>query len=86
MRTPFRSCYSILTLWLTACGAHHDSEIPHSAHPPNGAPPSAVEAPAGTPRLSSSAIALIPGGTFGPYLGMQARGGLALWASTEAGA
>ncbi|MET0790171.1 MAG: hypothetical protein ABW061_01500 [Polyangiaceae bacterium] len=74
----------MLTLWLTACGANHESEIPHSAHPPNGVQPEVVT-PAGTPHLSSSAIALIPGGTFGPYLGMRAQGGLALWASSEAG-
>ena len=44
-----------------------------------------MKAPVGTPRLSSSAIALIPGGTFGPYLGMHAQGGLALWASADSG-
>jgi hypothetical protein len=75
----------LLTLWLIACGGNHDSEIPHSAHPPNGGPQSAVKTPPGTPRLSSSAITLIPGGTFGPYLGMHAQGGLALWASAESG-
>lgn len=44
-----------------------------------------VKAPSGTPRVSSSAIALIPGGTFGPYLGMRTQGGLALWASSDGG-
>ena len=71
--------------WLTACGGNHDSQIPRLAHPRNGIPTESVKAPVGTPQLSSSAIALIPGGTFGPYLGMRAQGGLALWASAEAG-
>jgi hypothetical protein len=42
--------------------------------------------PTGAPRLSASAIARVPAGTFGPYLGMNARGGLSVWASAEAGA
>ncbi len=71
--------------WLAACGGRQDSQIPRLAHPANGRPAEEVKAPIGTPRLSSSAITLIPGGTFGPYLGMRAQGGLALWASAEAG-
>jgi hypothetical protein len=75
----------LLTLWLIACGGNQDSQIAHSAHPPNGAVKPEVKPAAGTPRLSASAIALIPGGTFGPYLGMRAQGGLVLWASAERG-
>ena len=36
--------------------------------------------------MAASAIAQVPAGTFGPYLGMRARGGLALWASVGSGA
>ena len=33
------------------------------------------------PRVSSTPIARVPAGTFGPYLGMRENGGLAVWAS-----
>ncbi|HET7538368.1 MAG TPA: hypothetical protein VFK05_00805 [Polyangiaceae bacterium] len=33
------------------------------------------------PHLSASAIASVPAGTFGPYLGMRGNGGLSVWAS-----
>lgn len=36
--------------------------------------------------MASSPIGRVPAGTFGPYLGMRAEGGLALWASADAGA
>jgi len=35
------------------------------------------------PHPSTSAIARVPAGTFGPYLGMRGNGGLAVWASTS---
>jgi len=35
------------------------------------------------PHPSSSSIARVPAGTFGPYLGMRGNGGLAVWASTS---
>jgi len=40
-----------------------------------------VAPPVGVPHLSSSALARVPAGTFGPYLGMRSSGGLSVWAS-----
>ena len=71
----------MLALSFAACGGKTSNE--QAAHPP------IVHRPKGTsvalsptvPHLSASALAQVPAGTFGPYLGMRASGGLALWAS-----
>ncbi|MEI9952414.1 MAG: hypothetical protein WDO74_26410 [Pseudomonadota bacterium] len=49
--------------------------IAHHVNAPPIVPPTTAK------RLSASAIARVPAGTFGPYLGMRASGGLAVWAS-----
>lgn len=85
MRTPRQTCSLFLTLCLYACGADHDREIPRAAHSVPGSERAEPQPPATTPRLSASLIAQIPSATFGPYLGMQTAGGLALWASVEDG-
>ena len=73
----------MLALSLVACGGNSANEVPHApiVHHDKAAPVS----PAGTPRLVSNAIARVPSATFGPYLGMRAQGGLAVWASVEGG-
>ena len=40
-----------------------------------------VVRPSAAPKLTASSIARVAAGTFGPYLGMRAGGGLAVWAS-----
>jgi len=47
-------------------------------------PPSTL--PVGAPHLSAAAIAQVPGARSGRTWAMRAEGGLALWASTQAGA
>ncbi|HEY3255351.1 MAG TPA: hypothetical protein VGJ91_15435, partial [Polyangiaceae bacterium] len=66
---------------LAACGGKSSSERP--ARPPLARPPNAtlLAPPPGVPHVSASAIARVPAGTFGPYLGMRANGGLSVWAS-----
>lgn len=84
MRTSFRIS-GLLALTLIACGASSGNE---GVEAPRRAPHARAKAGAasGPPRLSSTPIASVPSGTFGPYLGMHAAGGLAVWASTEKGA
>jgi len=80
VRTYLR-IFSVLPLLLAACGGKTSNEP--AAHPPIVRRPatSLVALPIGAPRLSSSAIVRVPAATFGPYLGMRASGGLAVWAS-----
>ena len=82
MRTSLR-IYSLLALWLFACGGK-SSQGP-AAHPTIVRRPAglSVALGPGVPHPSASAIARVPAGTFGPYLGMRASGGLALWASVS---
>ncbi|HEY1534339.1 MAG TPA: hypothetical protein VGF76_09980 [Polyangiaceae bacterium] len=82
MRIPFSACV-VLTLWLSGCGGSDANILANAADAPR---PPANTPPVGAPHLSAAAIARVPAGTFGPYLGMRAEGGLALWASAEAGA
>jgi hypothetical protein len=72
----------VFAVSLAACGGNGVAEVQHPpaiahARPALGVPPSPA-------RLVMNAIARVPAGTFGPYLGMRAQGGLALWASGEA--
>ena len=81
MRTSLR-IIAVLAVSFAACGGGKTSNEP-AAHPtivhrPNT--PTVSLSPT-VPHLSSSALARVPAGTFGPYLGMRASGGLALWAS-----
>lgn len=83
MQTTLRIC-SVLALMLTACGGNSSNEDVRTPIPrPRKAAPS-VAPPQGGPFLAAAAIARIPAGTFGPYLGMRANGGLAVWASLVA--
>ncbi|HEX3853621.1 MAG TPA: hypothetical protein VHW01_21800, partial [Polyangiaceae bacterium] len=82
MRIPLSACL-VLVLSLSGCGGS-DANILANAPDAPKEPPSAP--PNGAPHLSAAAIARVPAGTFGPYLGMRAEGGLALWASADAGA
>lgn len=80
VRTSFARL-SLLALALVACGGNSNEEplTPHAVRHPKAK----ASAPAGPARLSSSPIARVPAGTFGPYLGMHAAGGLSVWASGE---
>jgi hypothetical protein len=49
-------------------------------------PSTTKQASPGVPRLFAASIARVPAATFGPYLGMRSEGGLAIWASLDAGA
>jgi hypothetical protein len=73
----------VLAWSLSACGGNslNETSLPLIAPKVRVAPP-----PPGAPRLTMAAIAQVPAGTFGPYLGMRAEGGLAVWASMESGA
>jgi hypothetical protein len=82
VRIPFSACV-LLALWLSGCGGSDANILANAADAPKQAPSTPL---AGPPRLSAAAIARVPAGTFGPYLGMRAEGGLALWASAEVGA
>jgi len=72
-----------LNLSLLACAGNTGIE---PVRPHDLAPSKPVTTPTATARLSAAAIARVPAGTFGPYLGMSARGGLSVWASMESGA
>ncbi|HEY4103390.1 MAG TPA: hypothetical protein VGM44_05845 [Polyangiaceae bacterium] len=83
MRIVEKACFGF-GLSLLGCAANHASEPvapPHSAQPKP-----APSVPAGTPRLNATSIAKVPAGTFGPYLGMSAHGGVAVWAAAESAA
>ncbi|HEY5372084.1 MAG TPA: hypothetical protein VIK01_00295 [Polyangiaceae bacterium] len=82
MRIPLSACL-VLVLSLSGCGGGDANILANAPDAPKQAP---NQPPPGAPRLSAAAIARVPAGTFGPYLGMRAEGGLALWASMEAGA
>jgi len=71
-----------ILLALGACGGARAGDEGSRLPPPVAT--AKVAAPTGAPRLASAAIAQVPGGTFGPYLGMGAHGGLSVWASAEA--
>ncbi len=76
-----RLCSLLLVPLLSACGGGGARELSHATYTPH--PRRAPSSPAGVPHLSSSEIARVPAGTFGPYLGMGADGGVAVWVSTE---
>jgi hypothetical protein len=73
-----------LSLSFASCAGNSGSE---PVRPPTlrASKPAAVT-PGEAPGLFGSTIARVPAGTFGPYLGMNARGGVSVWASTESGA
>ena len=82
MRT-YKKALLALNLSLTACAGRSGDE---PALPPPAPTSKPQGVPTQTPRLSAAAIARVPSGTFGPYLGMNAQGGVSVWASEEAGA
>jgi hypothetical protein len=73
----------VFAVLLAACGAGGTKEARQPQPIAHDKP--RASAPHGPPRLAMNRIARVPAGTFGPYLGMRAEGGLALWASGEAG-
>ena len=81
MRTS-RRIYSLIALTLFACGGT-GSQGPAAApaRVVRRADTQSVTPVVDLPHVSQSAIARVPAGTFGPYLGMRASGGLAVWAS-----
>ncbi len=83
MRTSFPLCLSLFAL-LSACGGSGENGALNTPQTVTTRQPS--RALAGAPHLASAGIARVPAGTYGPYLGMRAQGGLALWASMESGA
>ena len=86
MRTTLRIC-SGLALLLTACGGNSNNEaVRPPIAPARKKVAPLVAPPTGVPSLAASAITRVPAGTFGPYLGMRASGGLAVWASMVADA
>ncbi|MEP7050659.1 MAG: hypothetical protein ABJB12_09915 [Pseudomonadota bacterium] len=82
MRNPFLLCLPFIVP-LSACGGNSGSGALNT--PQTVTTRQATRAVVGSPHLASTDIARVPAGTFGPYLGMRAEGGLALWASMEAG-
>ena len=71
----------LLTLTLlVGCGAT-TSPLPHG--PIHHAATGRMSPAAGTPSLRSTAIAKVPDGTFGPYLGQGRDGSLVAWAALE---
>ncbi|HEY0463375.1 MAG TPA: hypothetical protein VGC79_04160 [Polyangiaceae bacterium] len=72
----------MLAFSLFACGGQSNNE-PAPAHPQisRRKTTQVVTLATGVPRLTACAIARVPAGTFGPYLGMRDNGGLAVWAS-----
>ncbi|MEO7035004.1 MAG: hypothetical protein ABI548_13935 [Polyangiaceae bacterium] len=83
MRTSFPFCFSFAIL-LSACGGSGANDALNT--PQTVTTRHAVSVAPAVPQLSSAPIALVPAGTFGPYLGMHAEGGVAVWASMESGA
>ena len=83
MRT-FEKALLALSLSLPACAGSSGNEPIRPPHRAENKP--APVAPPGTPRVSATPIARVAAGTFGPYLGMSARGGISVWASPDAGA
>ena len=83
MRTYEKALLAI-NLSLLACAGNGAIE---QVRPPDRVARPVATAPPGTARLSAcAAIARVPAGTFGPYLGMSARGGVSVWASMDSGA
>jgi hypothetical protein len=83
LRTYEKALFAF-SLSFSACAGNNGGD---RTRPPTLASSKPVDtAPQGVPRLSAASIARVPAGTFGPYLGMGARGGLSVWASMESGA
>ena len=64
-------------------GSGGDPEAPRTPQRAGGARPDKVAAPPGVPTLASAAIATVPNGTYGPYLGSREGSTVAVWAALQ---
>ncbi|HEY6723536.1 MAG TPA: hypothetical protein VI197_05865, partial [Polyangiaceae bacterium] len=77
----------IAALLVAACaGRDSQSELPGSAtlRDPDGPRTKTEREAAAAPALRSSELAVVNGGTFGPYIGRSADGSALVWSTRDA--
>jgi hypothetical protein len=75
-----------LALTLLSCAACGGGATPEPGHPPAQGKSGKPSLPfVANPGFSATRLAVVPGGTFGPYLGVRSEGMVAAWAAEVSG-